>query len=286
MAWREQAWAAEQWSIGDSVEVPQEWLIHEVNDELSALIFALADLPPFFGGAAMANLSIARREADDVWRVAVKYSLSRTTPISAVPGQSGSDGNLEEPQISYELGGETRHVTDSITSTLYRTWNDGSTVSTAYGSSPIGVTKDEVKGVDIPFPIINFSETHHFPAVKLRGPTGRALRQKWEGLFGKVNDASFRGYPDGEVQFQGVSLQQQGNKPVAVQFKFQRRPTLTDVRIGSLVIPKIAGFSIPDPRWIEVKNDVTKRMTRQVAEVWVHEAIRSADFTDLGISTD
>jgi len=285
MAWREQAWAAEQWTISDSVEVPQEWLIHDVDDELSALIFALGDLPPFFGGAAMASLSIARREADDVWRVAVKYSLSRSNPISSVPGGSG-DGNLEDPEITYELGGETRHITDSIASTMYRTWSDGSTVSTEYGSSPIGVTKDEVKGVDIPFPIVSFSETHYFPAIALRGDQGRQRRQTWESLFGKVNNAEFRGYLDGEVQFQGVSLQQKGNKPVAVQFKFQRRPTLFDVPIGALVIPEISGFAIPDPRWEEVKNDVTKKMTRQVAEVWVHEAIASADFTDLGISID
>lgn len=285
MAWREQAWAAEQWTISDSVEVPQEWLIHDVGDELSALIFALGDLPPFFGGAAMASLSIAKREADDVWRVAVKYSLSRSNPISSVPGGSG-DGNLEDPEITYELGGETRHVTDSLSSLMYRTGNDGEMEEVTLGSEPIGVTKDEVKGCDVPFPLVNTAETHYFPAAKLRGDAGRTLRRKWERVYGKLNNAEFRGYPEGEVRFDGLSLRQKGNKPVAVTFKFVRRETLTDVPIGPFTIPKIPGWAIPDPRWMEVKNSTTKTMTRKVREVYLHTAIRSADFADLGISTD
>ncbi len=289
MPFMEPAYNEWQIELTDSVEVPQEWIVRpEGNEavlELDALLYALQTLPPFYRTAAMNKMSIVKREGLYTWRIAVNYSLSRTTPISSVPG-AGIDGNIEEPEIGYELGGETRHITDSLSSLMYRTGNDGEQELVTLGSEPIGVTKDEVKGCDIPFPLVNFTETHYFPAVKLRGDPGRELRSKWESLFGKVNAEAFRGYLDGEVRFEGLSLRQKGNKPVAVTFKFQRRQTLTEVPIGGFVIDEIPGWSIPDPRWEEYKNATTMKMSKRVAEVYVHEVLKSGDFTDLGISTD
>ena len=289
MPYMQPAW--KEWPIvlSDSVEVPQEWIVYpnagEVVLELDALLYALLTLPPFFRTAAMNKMAIVKREGEYTWRISVNYSLARTTPISSVPG-AGLDGNIEEPEISYDLGGETRHVTDSLSSLMYRTGNDGEMEEVTLGSEPIGVTKDEVKGCDVPFPLVNTAETHYFPAAKLRGDAGRTLRRKWERVYGKLNNAEFRGYPEGEVRFDGLSLRQKGNEPVAVTFKFVRRETLTDVPIGPFTIPKIPGWAIPDPRWMEVKNSTTKTMTRKVREVYLHTAIRSADFADLGISTD
>ena len=65
----------------------------------------------------------------------------------------------------------------------------------------IGVTHDNVEGVDITIPVYSFPETHFLDAAFVTpGYYGTLFN-----LTGKVNDASFKGLAAGECLFLGAS---------------------------------------------------------------------------------
>jgi hypothetical protein len=265
-------------SFGESIEVRQIWVVTFAADEEAAAAALLSTVPPLYRTLPMASASISGREGVHCWKFDVSYSSTRSKPVSSV------QANVEDPEIAYQLSGETKHITQSL-STRGKTAaglliNGGS--GTITDSGAIGVQKDSVAGADILIPVVTFSETHYF----LRKDMTRALRTKWENLFAHISDAAFRGYPAGEVLFEGLQTTIKGSPDgvVPVTFQFRRRAHVVAEDIGGIVLD-VDGWELVDMRYKDETNTTSKRTEKTPSKVLLHTVYKSADFADLGIST-
>jgi hypothetical protein len=264
--------------FAESIEVRQVWVVTFAADEIAAAAAVLSTVPPLYRTLPLASVSISGREGVHCWKFDVSYSSTRSKPISSV------QANVEDPEISYQLSGETKHVTQSL-STRGKTAaglliNGGS--GTVTDSGAIGVQKDSVAGADILIPVVTFSETHYF----LRKDMTRTLRTKWENLFAHTNDAPFRGYAADEVLFEGLQTTIKGSPDgvVPVTFQFRRRAHVTGEDIGGIVLD-VNGWELVDMRYKDEKNTTTNRTEKTPSKVLLHTVYKSASFADLGIST-
>jgi hypothetical protein len=265
-------------SFAESIEVRQVWVVTWADDEIAASAALLSTVPPLYRTLPLASVSISGREGVHCWKFDVSYSSTRSKPVSSV------QANVEDPEVSYDLSGENRHVTQSL-STRGKT-SGGLLINggpgTVTDSGAIGVTKDGVTGADILVPVERFSETHYF----LRKDLTRAVRKKWRTLYAKTNNALFRDYAIGEVLFEGVSVTIKGapDGVVPVTFRFTARENRANEDIGGIVLD-VNGWELVDMRYRDDLNTTSKRTEKLPSKVLLHTVYRSANFADLGIST-
>jgi len=263
----------------EGIRVSQTWVVTFADDEIAAAQAALLTLPPYYRSLALERVSVSAREGMTTWKVEVEYSSQQSKPISAV------QSNLEDPEVSYTLSGETKHITQSL-STRGKTADgidiNGTGTITVVDNGVIGVEKDSVKGADILVPVVTFSETHYF----LKKNVTRALRTKWESMFARTNNATFRGYEAGEVLFEGCQTTVKGGAEgvVPVTFQFKRRANVDDEDIGGIVLD-VTGWELVDMRYKDELNTTSKRTEKKPSKVLLHTVYKSGNFADLGIST-
>lgn len=261
------------------IRVSQTWVVTFADDEIAAAQAALLTLPPYYRNLALERVSVSAREGMTTWKVDVEYSSQQSKPISAV------QSNLEDPEVSYTLSGETKHITQSL-STRGKTADgidiNGTGTITVVDNGVIGVEKDSVKGADILVPVVTFSETHYF----LKKNVTRALRTNWESLFARTNSTLFRGYEVGEVLFEGCQTTVKGGAEgvVPVTFQFKRRANVKDEDIGGIVLD-VKGWELVDMRYKDELNTTSKRTEKTPSKVLLHTVYKSGNFADLGIST-
>lgn len=261
------------------IRISQTWVVTFADDEIAAAQAALLTLPPYYRSLALERVSVSAREGMTTWKVEVEYSSQQSKPISAV------QSNLEDPEVSYTLSGETKHITQSL-STRGKTADgidiNGTGTITVVDNGVIGVEKDSVKGADILVPVVTFSETHYF----LKKNVTRTLRTKWESMFARTNNATFRGYETGEVLFEGCQTTVKGGAEgvVPVTFQFKRRANVEDEDIGGIVLD-VKGWELVDMRYKDELNTTSKRTEKTPSKVLLHTVYKSGNFADLGIST-
>ena len=264
----------------EGIQSSQVWVVTFAADEVVAAGAALLTLPPYYRTLALARLSVASREGQTTWKIEAEYSSTQSKPISS------AQSNIEDPEVSYTLSGETKHITQSL-STRGKT-SEGIEVNgrggnvTVRDSGAIGVEKDSVKGADILVPVVSFSETHYF----LRKDLTRSLRTKWESMFARTNSVAFRGYAIGEVLFSGVQTTVKGGPDgvVPVTFQFQRRANVEGEDVGGIVLD-IEGWELVDMRYKSELNSTSNRTEKTPSKVLLHKVYKAGDFGDLGIST-
>jgi hypothetical protein len=274
--------AYELWPIDVSdqgIRSSQVWIVTFANDEVEAAGAALLTLPPFYRTLAMSSLSVSSREGKTTWKIAAEYSSSQSKPVSSV------QSNVEDPEVSYTLSGETKHITQSLSTrgkTIEGIDVNGTGTITVTDSGAIGVEKDSVKGADILVPVVSFSETHYF----LRKDLTRTLRTTWESMFAYTNNSLFRDYAVGEVLFSGVQTTVKGGPDgtVPVTFQFQRRANVKDENVGGIVLD-IDGWELVDMRYKPQLNTTSKRTEATPSKVLLHKVYKAGNFGDLGIST-
>lgn len=274
--------AYENWPVeisNEGIRSSQVWVVTFADDEIAAAGAALLAIPPYFRTLALERVSVSNREGMTTWKVDVEYSSTQSKPISAV------QSNLEDPEVSYTLAGETKHITQSL-STRGKTADgieiNGTGTITVVDNGVIGVEKDSVKGADILVPVVTFSETHYF----LKKNVTRTLRTKWESMFARTNDTLFRGYAVGEVLFEGCQTTVKGGAEgvVPVTFQFKRRANVTDEDIGGIVLD-VKGWELVDMRYKDELNTTSKRTEKKPSKVLLHRVYKSGNFGELGIST-
>jgi len=263
----------------EGIRSSQVWIVTFAEDEVAAAGAALLTLPPYYRSLALARVSVSAREGVTTWRIDAEYSSAQSKPVSAV------QSNIDDPEVSYTLSGETKHITQSL-STRGKTADgieiNGTGTVTVVDNGVIGVEKDSVKGADILVPVVTFSETHYF----LKKNVTRTLRTKWESMFARTNNTLFRGYAVGEVLFEGCQTTVKGGAEgvVPVTFPFMRRANGEDEDIGGIVLD-VKGWELVDMRYKDELNTTSKRTEKKPSKVLLHTVYKSGNFADLGIST-
>lgn len=260
--------------IGESGEVKRSYFAQGYADEAAAAAAVLTYLetnianPPNIGGLVVRTID--PQEVPDVagsWRCGVTwgpYEKREPTPVG------GND-------FSFEFELENVHVNTSLQTTAYNIPASGRpalNVGKAIGFNPKDKT---VAGVDIEEPVYGWAETHYFNLADLTP----SYKQAISAIVGRVNSATFRGYPAGEVKCMAPSGQQRGADDFGITFRFKQRKNFSGT---------IEGVAVTKKGWeyLEVIYDREAGVSTIIPKPWgiyVHQVIETVSFAGLNIGS-
>lgn len=142
--------------------------------------------------------------------------------------------------------------------------------------------KGAAEGVEIPEPSLAISHTYYLPPETVTNAYIAALN----GLVGRVNNATFKGFAAGTLLSTGVSgARRSVIDDWELQFKFQARENKVNLVIGGITIPLKKGWDFVWPR-VGVKLDATvKGLKRSVKQIALTSPIEAVDYSGFGIGT-
>ncbi len=244
-----------------SAEIP--YAVRGASDESQVKAMALAGTPSWYAGMPRKSIEVVERVNATTWKVSVRYET--------LDVQSGN-----EPVISFDTGGGSQHITQSIqTRAKY-----GPAASDKLEGA-IGFDGENVAGVDITVPVYSFSETHYLPAVAVTATyRGNLFR-----LTGTVNADWFRGFQPGECLFLGASGSRKGAEDWEISYKFAAQPNRTDIMVGTIGPITKQGW---DYMWVQYADDVDnqkKLLIKKPVAVYVEKVYQAGFFAALGIGS-
>jgi len=243
------------------------YLVRGTVDDVVARAELLANSPDFHDGLPRDDAEVEELEGLDAYLGTVRYA----TP----------DGQLEtgESSFSFDTSGGTQHVTQSL-ETVGTFAAQGVTAPDFRGA--IGVTQDNVEGVDITVPVYAFAETHYLPAHVVTN----AYKGILFNLTGKVNDASFKGLAAGECLFLGASgSRRETEDDWEIAFRFAGSPNVAGLTIGDIPGVSKKGWEYLWVRYQDVEDDNAKMLIKKPIAAYVERVYDLADFAALGIGT-
>ena len=248
--------------------------IRGTADEDAAMTALKATAPDTFRGLVRQPPAVEPVHIDTVnpdrciWTGTAQYAPYQYEP----PPQTG------DSSFSFDTASGTQHITQSITTV-------GSYA--AAGTAPdfrgaIGVTHDNVEGVDITVPVYNFSETHYLPASQVTNAYKGTLFE----LTGKVNSAAFKGLAAGECLFMGASgSRREGEDDWEITFRFAASPNRTGISVGPITGIAKKGWEYLWVRYADVEDPASNTLVKQPVAAYVEKVYEEASFAGLGIGT-
>lgn len=219
---------------------------------------------------------------DDAWQVTINYE------------KEGADNEEQAEPLkrsrSFDTSGGMQHITQAIPIGSGQTLDfEKRFPSTATNQSgAIGVDSDNVGGVDVVVPALQWTETYDVPSTYV---TSNYIKTVAE-LTGTVNQADFRTFKAGEVLFLGCSGthewdSEKGDGPWSLSYKFSASPnagagqTLPAIRVGSITGVEKKGH---DYLWVRYETSADSvGLLKLPKAVYVDKVYRDGDFSKLGI---
>lgn len=236
-----------------------------------------------------ANEAAARDELTAVCPATFEGLIRKERQIEAVHVDSSNpDSNIWKATVVYgptdpsdytttfDTTGGSQHITQSPY-----------TVSKTPANAPnmkgaIGFDGQRVNGVDIVISGYTWSETH----FKSTSYVTNTYRKNLANLTGKVNDAAFRGFDAGEVQYRGANGQLvivEGVKQWQITYQFAASPNRTNMAVGDLTVASKLGW---DYLWVLYGDAVdAQTLIQQPIAAYVERPYEFASFSALGIGT-
>jgi len=254
--------------MGERPSVTMHYILDGTSDDITAKTLLLNSTPTIYDGLVRDECTLEPIFVDTVsgagkWECRVRYVKPEYTPPE-----------VGESSFAFDTGGGTQHITQSL-----------ATVGSygASGAAPdfqgaIGVTHDNVEGVDITVPVYNFSETHYIPDADVN-------KAAYFSLTGKVNDASFKGLAAGECLFLGASGSKRGEEDWEITFRFAASPNRTGISVGSITGISKKGWEYLWVRYADVEDAGSNTLVKQPVAAYVEQVYEYGNFAALGIGT-
>ena len=248
-----------------SVEIP--YIVFGASTEDEALALARETAPEKYNGVALETIEIDERLAHEIYKVRAIY------PESTFGG--GNSGDDEEPSFSFDTGGGTKHITQSL-ETVGRYPSD----APDYGGA-IGVDDDNnVNGCDIIMPVMTFTETHWFSNSKVSTSFKRELSE----LTGTVNSSTFKGYDAGEVLFQGATGSRRGKKSSdkwEITYRFAVSPNVRNLKVGDITVSAKDGWDYLWVKYHPTVDDSSGVLIKKPQYAYVEKVYERCNFSIL-----
>jgi hypothetical protein len=257
-------WDSREGTTGDGASTDLRYIIRGTDDDTAARDALVANSPAFYNLLIRQSAHIARI-GEDTWEGTVRYGTSS-------PPQTG------QSSFSFDTGGGSQHITQGR-GTVARYSAPGKTAPNFGGA--IGVTQDNVEGVDIYVPVYNFSETHHIDPANVTG----AYKSTLVFLTACVNNDGFKGFAPGEVLFLGASGTQRGQEDWEITFKFAASPNATGLVIGEITGINKKGWEYLWVRYADAEDTTAKVLVKKPIAVYVEQVYPMAAFAGLGIGS-
>jgi len=252
--------------VDSNASTTLQYIVRGTDDDSAVHALVQATIPAFYRGLAYQTYSIDPvhvNEADAVgyWDISAQYGVK----------------DPKESTFTFDTGGGTQHITQSL-ATKGRYPAPGFVAPDFAGA--IGVTHEDVEGVDITVPVYNFSETHYIDDALVTD----AYKGTLFFLTGKTNQAVFRNFAVGEVLFLGASGTKRGKDDWEITFKFAASPNVTDLQIGPITVASKRGWELLWVRYTDVEDSAAKMLVKQPVAAYVEQVYEEGDFSGLGIS--
>ena len=257
-------WESRETTMGESPSVDLIYIVRGTDSDLAAKTALAAASPVLYHGLVRQSMHL-ERIAENIWEGSVRYGKFE-------PPETG------DSSYQFDTGGGTQHITQSL-QTVARYAPPGKTAPDFQGA--IGVTHDNVEGVDITVPVYNFSELHYIASSLVTG----AYKATLFYLTGRVNNAPFRGFAAGEVLFLGASGSKRGQEDWEISFKFAASPNMTGLTIGDITGIAKKGWEYLWVRYADAEDAAAKALVKRPAAVYVEKVYLDGDFSLLGIGT-
>lgn len=249
----------------------RRYQVEDVTDEIVVETMALAFSPAVYLNLIRSAVRVAPITTG-FWSVEVPY-----VPLARKPLELG------EFRYSGKTTGGTRKITQS-----YSTAGTYSSTSGIPGPiSPgvvdfgglIGVTQDNVEGTDIITPIFEWTEEREFATLSVTN----AYLGKLFDLTGKINNASFRGFFEGEVLFMGADFSIRTNERWKFIFSFKASQNIINQTFGNFVGVNKEGWQYAWTWDTPALNAGEGYVLRSPRYMMVENVYRKANFANLGI---
>ena len=227
---------------------------------------------------------------DEAWQLTVSY-VSR-----------GADDDQKPDPLrrsrSFDTSGGTTHITQQPsyaagTALGGLVWNTEKRYPTSGASAApdqqgaIGVDGQNVQGVDVVIPALQWTETYDVPTQYVTTDYIKIV----SAITGTVNNSSFRGFAAGEVLFMGGSGSQdwdaeKGNSPWSLSYKFVAQAnadgtTLPRLNVGDVTNIEKKGHEY---LWVRYEDSVSgTTLLKKPLHVYVNQVYPEANFSLLGI---
>jgi len=245
------------------------YLIRGTTDDGTARAALLGNSPDFHDGLPRDDTEVEELEGLDAYLGTVRY----VSP-------DGQPPDTGESSFSFDTSGGTQHITQSLSTV-------GTYASPAVPAAPdfggaIGVTQDNVEGVDITVPVYTFSETHYLPA----GTVTNAYKGTLFNLTGKVNSGGFKGLAAGECLFLGASgSRRESEDDWEITFRFAGSPNRTGLTVGDIAGISKKGWEYLWVRYQDTEDDNAKMLIKKPVAAYVEQVYDEGSFAALGIGT-
>jgi len=239
------------------------------DNDILAYNLALGYSPALYAGLYRTNLKLSPH-GHNLWYVEVTYGPQNK--------KQPEEGDFS---WNFTAGGGSKHITHSL-ETISKTTAAGKAEVDHKGA--INVTENgDIEGTDVPDYCFKWTENHQL----LLADYGWAYSQILAQIQGHYNDATFRGFPAGEVLLETATGGQSSKNPALLDatFNFAQQPTETDVAVGQITVPVKIGWHYA---WVlsETEEDATgKKLAPRARQVNVERVLHSTDFSQLGIGT-
>lgn len=253
-----------------SIEMP--YIVFGCDDEDDALNCVYRAIDKELYSLPLESVEIQEKCNNKTYKVNVVYRKEQADS----GGGSFSNNESEEPTVSFDCGGGTKHVQYSLSQkTVYGNKDPGG----AIGWNGKGGDDCQIAGVDIPTAQLRETYTKVMRLSRLT----TSYKRKVAALVGKVNSSSFKGWSAGEVMFLGMSYSSpaSGAEKVVVTYNFAVQPNESQVKVGNKRVSK-KGFEYV---WAISKTVVGSNGApeMQLEGIYVDQVCEYASFSGLGL---
>ena len=260
-----------EWTTGEKPTVTMHYMLDGTSDDLAARTLLLDSTPATYDGLVRdeCNLEPIFVDTDSdqgKWECRVRY---------VAPEQK--EPEVGDSSFTFDTGGGAQHTTQSIeTVGSYAVPGPAPDFAGA-----IGVTHDNVEGVDITVPVYHFAETHYLDDAVVTP----AYRGTLFNLTGKVNNASFKGLDAGECLFLGASGSKRGEDDWEISFRFAGSPNRVNIQVGPITVASKKGWEYLWVRYADEEDAGSSTLVKRPIAAYVEKVYENGDFSALGIGT-
>jgi hypothetical protein len=258
---------------GENAQTELIYILRGSDDEIALKATLVGGTPLWYDGLKRKTWHV-EQVANELWEGTVRYEP---------PPQVNSDvGSI---RISCDISGGTQHITQSL-QTVGRYPAPGKTAPDFQGA--IGVTHDNVEGVDIIVPVFKFT------ATKVFAPSGLPNLGTVYSLTGKVNSGAFSvtdtitgltiGLADGECLFNGAKVgEPRSDGNVEISYEFAGSPNATGLSVGAIGGINKKGWEYLWVRYADTEDDAAKLVVKRPIAAYVEKVYELTGFGGLGL---
>jgi hypothetical protein len=265
-----------KWNTGDNASVEMVYVLTGTSDDLTAKTLIENSTAQTYNGLVRQSINLEPEWVDTVradgrWVATIRYGVRPPQEVG-------------ESSFSFDTAGGTQHITQSL-GTVHRYAPPGKTAPDFKGA--IGVTHDNVEGVDITVPVFNFSVSRRIPIAQWSASYVGTLYS----LTGKVNSGGFSvtingntyNFAAGECLFLGASGDESSaSEFVEVNYRFAASPNRTGITVGDMTGISKKGWEYLWVRYADSEDAAAKAIVKKPVAAYVEKVYEDGNFGLLG----